>query len=278
MCGAPLGLWPEAQTPQVAEALPIAERSWSEPRVSLEDRSDEYAVELKASAGAGGRYEAEDPAWLRPTALPGFAMEPEPAPRRYRVYIGVVLAILFGVLFYVGWRNTGSRSDAAALQSRPSPAMPSPEPAQAIPAQPSAPENALPANARPAAPRHQPQANSQKDQAADSRPAAPAVQRPASSSTTVPEQSGSEELAMAEKYLKGGPGKARDSGEAVRWLWKAIGKQNLAATMELSDLFLRGDGVPKNCDQARVLLQTAARRGGTAAAERLRNLQAFGCQ
>ena len=83
---------------------------------------------------------------------------------------------------------------------------------------------------------------------------------------------------MAEKYLKGGPGVAPDSGEAVKWLWKAIGKQNLAATMVLSDLFLRGDGVVKNCDQARVLLQSAARKGGTAAAERLRNLQAFGCE
>jgi hypothetical protein len=43
-------------------------------------------------------------------------------------------------------------------------------------------------------------------------------------------------------------------------------------------LYLRGDGVPKNCDQARLLLDAAARKGGTAAAERLRNLQAFGCE
>jgi len=57
-----------------------------------------------------------------------------------------------------------------------------------------------------------------------------------------------------------------------------VGKGNLSATVTLSDLYLRGDGVPKSCDQARLLLDAAARKGGTAAANRLRNLQAFGCE
>jgi TPR repeat protein len=48
--------------------------------------------------------------------------------------------------------------------------------------------------------------------------------------------------------------------------------------MALSDLYLRGDGVPKSCDQARYLLEAAARRGGKAAAERLSNLQISGCE
>ena len=46
----------------------------------------------------------------------------------------------------------------------------------------------------------------------------------------------------------------------------------------LADLYLKGDGVSKNCDQARVLLDSAAQRGVAGAGERLRNLQAFGCQ
>jgi TPR repeat protein len=78
--------------------------------------------------------------------------------------------------------------------------------------------------------------------------------------------------------LSGNHGMTRDSREAAQWLWKAVGKGNLAATMALSDLYLRGDGVPKNCDQARLLLDAAARKGGTTAAQRLRNLQAFGCE
>jgi TPR repeat protein len=83
---------------------------------------------------------------------------------------------------------------------------------------------------------------------------------------------------MAEKYLNGNAGMPRDSKEAAQWLWKAVRKSNLAATMALSDLYLRGDGVPKSCDQARLLLDAAARKGSAAAAERLRNLQAFGCE
>ena len=82
---------------------------------------------------------------------------------------------------------------------------------------------------------------------------------------------------MAQRYLNAGPGTMRDSREASAWLWKAVAKQNLTATMLLSDLYLRGDGVTKSCDQARLLLDAAARKGGTAAAQRLRNLQAFGC-
>jgi len=96
---------------------------------------------------------------------------------------------------------------------------------------------------------------------------------------TTNDQSGEEELATAEKYLNSGNrGVARDNREAAGWLWKAVGKGNLAATMVLSDLYLRGDGVPKNCDQARLLLDAAARKGKASAGERLRNLQAFGCQ
>jgi TPR repeat protein len=92
------------------------------------------------------------------------------------------------------------------------------------------------------------------------------------------EQSSAEDLATAERYLNGGQGKARDSREAASWLWKAVSKGNPTATLTLSDLYLRGDGVPKNCDQAHLLLDAAARKGVHAAAERLRNLQAFGCQ
>jgi TPR repeat protein len=92
------------------------------------------------------------------------------------------------------------------------------------------------------------------------------------------EQSSAQDFATAEKYLKGARGSSRDSREASQWLWKAVSKGNPAATVALSDLYLRGDGVPKNCDQARLLLDAAARKGVKGAADRLRNLQAFGCR
>ena len=82
---------------------------------------------------------------------------------------------------------------------------------------------------------------------------------------------------MAQSYLTGKQGQ-RNSSEAAKWLWKAVAKENSAATVLLSDLYLRGDGVPKNCDQARLLLDAGARKGAAGAAQRIRNLQAFGCQ
>jgi TPR repeat protein len=89
---------------------------------------------------------------------------------------------------------------------------------------------------------------------------------------------GAEELAIAQRYLSGTDGQARNSAEGAKWLWKAIAKHNADATLLLSDLYLKGDGVPKNCDQARVLLDAAAVRGMKGAGDRLRHLQAFGCQ
>jgi TPR repeat protein len=89
---------------------------------------------------------------------------------------------------------------------------------------------------------------------------------------------GSEELSIAEGYLKGTEGKARDSGEAVKWLWKAVAKQNEEATELLADLYLKGEEVPRNCEQARLLLDAAARRGVKEAAERLRHLQDSACE
>jgi len=89
---------------------------------------------------------------------------------------------------------------------------------------------------------------------------------------------GSQELNLARSYLSGSDGKPPDSVEAAKWLWKAVAKQNVEASDLLSTLYLSGNGVPKNCDQARLLLDAAARKGRSQAAERLTHLQAFGCQ
>jgi hypothetical protein len=89
---------------------------------------------------------------------------------------------------------------------------------------------------------------------------------------------GAEELAIAESYLSGTQGKARDSSEAAQWLWKALGKENAAAALLLSNLYVTGDGVPRNCDQARLLLDAAARKGVPGAGERIRDLPKLGCE
>ena len=85
------------------------------------------------------------------------------------------------------------------------------------------------------------------------------------------------EVQLGVIYLRG-DGVPRDDAEAAKWLWKSVAKHNAQATVLLADLYLKGNGVSKNCDQARVLLDSAARKGVAGAGERLRNLPAFGCQ
>ncbi len=83
---------------------------------------------------------------------------------------------------------------------------------------------------------------------------------------------------MAQRYLSGAAGGQRNNAEGAKWLWKAMAKHNSTAMLLLADLYLKGDGVSKNCEQAHVLLDSAARGGLKQAGERLRHLQAFGCE
>jgi len=45
--------------------------------------------------------------------------------------------------------------------------------------------------------------------------------------------------------------------------------------MDLADLYLHGDGVARNCDQARVLLSAASRKGNV---EAMHDLNRTGCR
>ena len=102
------------------------------------------------------------------------------------------------------------------------------------------------------------------------------ISDPGSSAST--RGNGSEELAVAEGFLGNKPGQSKDTTEAAKWLWKSVSKQNATAAMLLSDLYAHGDGVPRSCDQARLLLDAAARKSAAGATERLRNLQTEGCR
>jgi TPR repeat protein len=87
---------------------------------------------------------------------------------------------------------------------------------------------------------------------------------------------GATELAQAEVYLNGKNG-PRDTTAAARLLWQAVGKENTGAILLLSNMYMIGEGVPKNCDQARVLLYAAARKHVVQAADKLRDLERSGC-
>src|ERR1700722_4855095 len=321
MCGAPLQSLRQPQESTRPEeskfhATEVASgASWNEPQSLSQPESAisgypaAYPAERSLSFGGYTHHDSREPEWSVPDAdLPSFAVESEPVSYRYRLYIGIAIALLLGGLLYKAWRGPpGTSGDTTeSVPSRVIPAEPSrapptepsratSAPAAATAGHPASRRNVLPteaaAGATPAAaaPGAGRKAGSQNQQTASPTDQAPKAARAASprivpvaansSEPVASDQNGEEELSTAEKYLnRTNYGGARDNQEAAQWLWKAVGKGNLTATMTLSDLYLRGDGVPKSCDQARLLLVAAARKGKASAAERLRNLQAFGCQ
>ena len=62
---------------------------------------------------------------------------------------------------------------------------------------------------------------------------------------------------------------ASDPATAANWLWAATKKGNKEAPVLLADYYARGRGVPKDCEQATVLLRSAARAGNPRASARL---------
>jgi hypothetical protein len=300
MCGAPLTLAPESDQQQGAEAAPLAAARWDAPEPPIPDGPNPSEPYSDADfISRGENFTASESSTLFSTEASPVEFrslsqyQPEPSSHSYRVYVGVLVTLLLALLVYITWRgNTGSWSSATAIAPATLPrAVPTPsgEPQAGTPSKPTETATTQPSSANkreltsaPAVspPQNQKQTNesTENNPSIKARPTPRIVAVSASSGGGAAGQNGSEELATAEKYLNAGPGMARDSQQAATWLWKAVAKQNLTATMLLSDLYLRGDGVTKSCDQARLLLDAAARKGGTAAAERLRNLPAFGCQ
>jgi TPR repeat protein len=64
----------------------------------------------------------------------------------------------------------------------------------------------------------------------------------------------------------------------VDLLWAGVRKGYVPAEVTLADLFRRGDGVEKNCDQARVLLVAASKKGSSDARQMLEQIAEQGCQ
>jgi len=227
--------------------------------------------------------------------------EPAPASRPYGLYAGIAVVLVLA-LAYIAWRSLQAPQNSRVALQSPSAGTTQPPTSSALPGPSNAnsPEAipdrtsdrtadvASPANnaAVPAKGAAEPrQADSVSNANTTASPDAAA--QVASPTPVIDEKSlaaepvsanGAQELALAQRYLNGAEGQERNSSEAAKWLWKAIAKHNADATLLLSDLYLKGDGVEKNCDQARVLLDAAAGRGMKGAGDRLRHLQAFGCQ
>ena len=70
---------------------------------------------------------------------------------------------------------------------------------------------------------------------------------------------------------------ARSSATTSQQLWKAVAEGNTTAEIALARLYLTGNGVPKSCEQARVLLSAASKKGNAEAMRQYRGLLTTGC-
>lgn len=221
-----------------------------------------------------------DVQWLRDRAFSGLDGSDSPQRRGWKYAVAAFVLVLAG-LAYLQWAPRLRTGMTTSTTTPPVSAPAASLPESSSPAEPKLPaEVILPESKGPEA---QDTATTGHD-----RTAVPAGVQPASQKfrlhatdlshpALASEESGASDLQLAQRYLGGSMG-VRDSSEAAKLLWKAVSKQNATAAVLLSDLYLRGDGVTRSCDQARLLLVAAAKRGAPQAAQQLRNLESQGCR
>jgi hypothetical protein len=88
---------------------------------------------------------------------------------------------------------------------------------------------------------------------------------------------GQEEFEAAREILQA-KGRTRDLRRAVDLLWASVRKGYVPAEVTLGDMYRRGDGVEKSCDQARVLLVAASKKGSPDARQQLEQMAEKGCE
>jgi hypothetical protein len=67
------------------------------------------------------------------------------------------------------------------------------------------------------------------------------------------------------------------TAEQVQALWSEVEGGDVSAEVALGELYARGNGVPKSCGQARMLLNSAAKKGSEEARQKLEQLGDEGC-
>jgi len=138
----------------------------------------------------------------------------------------------------------------------------------------------------PAAPAPQTQAQPAKETAAPEQAQSNNTNGPATEGTTS-EPAGTNAAQTSGKETQGpksAPGaeelsraqNASDAAAASAWLWKSVAKGNPEAPIKLANMYIKGDGVPQNCEQALVLLRSAAAKENAAASSRLGSMYAAG--
>ena len=217
--------------------------------VGVERRKEGASARPEAAAADA----ASELQWLRERVPENWGRE-EIGNRHSRRFLAIALVLVLGVIVYLergAWNTLLAPSKPAAHN-----------PARAV-------------AEKPAPARATPDAVAAESSATQPRPS-PEADHPDRALAESSRTAGEQELVEAQRILAI-PGQSADTSEAAKLLWRAVGKQNSSATLMLADLYLRGEGVARNCEQARLLLAAAARTGSSAAAGRLRQVEANGC-
>jgi PilZ domain len=74
------------------------------------------------------------------------------------------------------------------------------------------------------------------------------------------------------------PGLAQGRSVEASRLWSAVEAGSPAAELDLARLYLKGEGVPRNCEQAWILLRAATKGGSREARQQLQKLRRYGCR
>ena len=137
-----------------------------------------------------------------------------------------------------------------------------------------------------AAPTRAPQRQSAHTAGASSRGL---MTRPASPSATPQPVKAEQPLGASQAAVAPAPAASRrhsSSGQVQhakkvsatpRQLWSAVQTGNMKAAVALADLYARGEVVPVNCEQARVLLLLASEKNNAEATKKLQELDKSGC-
>jgi hypothetical protein len=285
----------DARCPTCKHQNPARQRFCGQCGAALNSQSSSEKVWVftASRSPAEGSTPDSEVQWLRDRALGGLYGSGAPARRSWKYMLGGLMIMLAGFA-YLQWNPSHLTRVVspvtAAVPRMTAPASP-PLADNLSSAAAQQPPEATPSASKPSAPKVAeiqpalvtPKAQIVQDRKKGGTGIQPAVQKSfVLGATSTPKavesgDSGSADLRLAQRYLGGSMG-LRDSSEAAKLLWKAVGKQNATAAVLLSGLYARGDGVSKNCDQARLLLVAATKHGAPRAAEQLRDLERRGCQ
>jgi len=196
---------------------------------------------------------------------------------RKNLYLGAVLGALLAsgvaipIAGYFGGRNRIESSSATAATTQDSPASEAPK-IQAVPTMASNPSPvnvSAPLNAQRSTTTHSYSGSSASSSLKSISPvsSSPFSQGNRSSSTV----SNATQPREAEAVV------VKRSSATPQQLWSAVQAGNTNAAVVLADRYLRGDGVPVNCIQARVLLLAASEKKNPAAIKKLHELDSNGC-